>query len=478
MHFINNINIIFLLYSSNITIKIKKNGLHSIYNNNQTINILDQEYTLKKPDFIYINGINQSIINNQYNFENKDNTIKLSWNEPIDYCTGLFWDCSNITEIDLSEFNSSRNTQTFRMFEGCSSLTSINFANFDTSKVTFMGGMFLNCYSISSLDLSNFDTSKVIFMDSMFENCTSLTSLNLSNFLTSDVTFMTFMFQSCSKLEYLNIQNFITNDNLYYPLMFSNTPINLVICINENKATKIMELIRSRTCTIIDCSENWRKNRKKKVEDYSSCQDNCISISKYEYNGVCYSQCFNTDEYKMIITNEENFCGKICQRDNPFLLPYEQKCIKKCDLNDINKICFLTYNKDDSDDLMLNHIKDNLKIKIINELHNDIIIEEKEIKFIFSKLDIMNNDQNFEKCKKSFDITYNNIYPKKDFYILSITLSNDIKEEYEIYYHLDNEEYMTKLDLEEIDEKCYLKTSISKCKDYSIKSLIDVKCIS
>ena len=165
MHFINNINIIFLLYSSNITIKIKKNGLHSIYNKNQTINILYQEYTLKKPDFIYINGINQSIINNQYNFENKDNTIKLSWNEPIDYCTGLFWDCSNITEIDLSEFNSSRNTQTFRMFEGCSSLTSINFANFDTSKVTFMGCMFLNCYSISSLDLSNFDTSKVIFMD-------------------------------------------------------------------------------------------------------------------------------------------------------------------------------------------------------------------------------------------------------------------------------------------------------------------------
>ena len=180
----------------------------------------------------------------------------------------------------------------------------------------------------------------------------------------------------------------------------------------------------------------------------------------------------------MIITNEENFCGKICQRDNPFLLPYEQKCIKKCDLNDINKICFLTYNKDDSDDLMLNHIKDNLKIKIINELHNDIIIEEKEVKFTFSKLDIMNNAQNFEKCKKSFDITYNNIYPKKDFYILSIILLNDIKEEYEIYYHLDNEEYLTKLDLEEIDEKCYLKTSISKCKDYSIKSLIDDKCIS
>ena len=44
---------------------------------------------------------------------------------------------------------------------------------------------------------------------------------------------------------------------------------------------------------------------------------------------------------------------------------------------------------------MLNHIKDNLKIKIINELHNDIIIEEKEVKFTFSKLDIMNNPDLF-----------------------------------------------------------------------------------
>ena len=77
---------------------------------------------------------------------------------------------------------------------------------------------------------------------------------------------MTSMFQSCSKLEYLNIQNFITNDNLNYEQMFSNTLINLVICINENKATKIMEFIQSRTCTIIDCSENWRKNWKKKLK--------------------------------------------------------------------------------------------------------------------------------------------------------------------------------------------------------------------
>ena len=39
------------------------------------------------------------------------------------------------------------------------SLTELNLSNFDTSKVTNMGGMFSKCSKIVSLDLSSFDTS-------------------------------------------------------------------------------------------------------------------------------------------------------------------------------------------------------------------------------------------------------------------------------------------------------------------------------
>ena len=48
--------------------------------------------------------------------------------------------------------------------------------------MTDMTNMFLNCSSLTSLDLSSFNTSKVTTMERMFDLCCSLTSLDLSNF--------------------------------------------------------------------------------------------------------------------------------------------------------------------------------------------------------------------------------------------------------------------------------------------------------
>ena len=62
--------------------------------------------------------------------------------------------------------------------------------------------MFLDCSSLSSLDVSNFDTSNVTDMRSMFRNCRSLTSLDLSNFNTSrSVEYMSDMFKYTGKTE-------------------------------------------------------------------------------------------------------------------------------------------------------------------------------------------------------------------------------------------------------------------------------------
>ena len=54
------------------------------------------------------------------------------------------------------------------MFYGCSSLTSLDLSNFNTSNVIDMNNMFYGCSSLTSLDLSNFDTSNVLFMNYMF----------------------------------------------------------------------------------------------------------------------------------------------------------------------------------------------------------------------------------------------------------------------------------------------------------------------
>ena len=120
---------------------------------------------------------------------------------------------TNILDIDVSNFDTSRVTTMGYMFSGMSSLTSLDLSNFNTSNVTEMNHMFFQVRSLTTLDLSNFDTSKVTTMCRMFDSMSSLTSLNLSNFDTSRVTNMEYMFSlehedaAKDKLEKIYVNN-------------------------------------------------------------------------------------------------------------------------------------------------------------------------------------------------------------------------------------------------------------------------------
>ena len=117
----------------------------------------------------------------------------------------MFWGCSSLQSLDVSNFDTSKITHMYGMFRECSSLQFLDVSNFDTSKVISMNYMFYACSSLQSLDVSNFDTSKVIEMNDMFSNCSSLQTLDVSNFDTSNVTDMSSMFYACSSLQTLNL---------------------------------------------------------------------------------------------------------------------------------------------------------------------------------------------------------------------------------------------------------------------------------
>ena len=57
------------------------------------------------------------------------------------------------------------------MFYGCSSLKEINLTNFNTNDVTNMNHMFYGCSSLKELNLTNFDTNNVNDMKDMFSEC-------------------------------------------------------------------------------------------------------------------------------------------------------------------------------------------------------------------------------------------------------------------------------------------------------------------
>lgn len=104
----------------------------------------------------------------------------------INLCSLLGIKIGNIRNIKNVIFEESFNTYTptslkdfFRDCPGLNEITGLKYLN--TAEVTDMSFMFWNCKNLSSLDLTNFNTTKVENMSGMFSMCQKLSSLTLSN---------------------------------------------------------------------------------------------------------------------------------------------------------------------------------------------------------------------------------------------------------------------------------------------------------
>ena len=123
----------------------------------------------------------------------------------------MFYCMRILTTLDLSNFNTSKVTDMSTMFAGMVNLTTVNISNFDTRNVKNMNGMFAEMPNLTTLDLSNFDTSQVTDMSDMFDGLIKLTTLGLSNFNTSKVTNMHGMFSRMNNLTTLDLSSFDTS---------------------------------------------------------------------------------------------------------------------------------------------------------------------------------------------------------------------------------------------------------------------------
>ncbi len=81
---------------------------------------------------------------------------------------------SNLKSVISAEVNVTGMTDASYLFEGCRNLTDVDMSGFDTSQVTDMDGMFCYCSGLSELNLSSFDTSQVTDMWGMFSGCSGL----------------------------------------------------------------------------------------------------------------------------------------------------------------------------------------------------------------------------------------------------------------------------------------------------------------
>ena len=134
---------------------------------------------------------------------------------------GMFALCTNLRNIDFSNFNTSNVTNMASMFAYCMNISTLNLSSFNTSRVTDMSSMFTTCSALYNLDISSFNTSRVTNMASMFSYCTQLGSLRLNNFDTSKVTNMSNMFAYCNNLVSLLITSFDTSSVNNMTCMFA-----------------------------------------------------------------------------------------------------------------------------------------------------------------------------------------------------------------------------------------------------------------
>ena len=248
--------------------------------------------------------------------------------------SGMFWTIEEVTDIDVSTFDTSAVENMYDMFSNTHNLTSLDLSNFDTQNVTVMKDMFYNTYKLKTINLSSFDTRNVADMRGMFKDSRTLEALDLSNFDTSKVTSMTEMFYGASALVSLDLSNFNTSNVTDMTSMFAKTTnlknLNLVSFNTEKVRNMSVMFYGSDSLTSLDLSSFNTKN----VTNISYMffgMDKITTINIVNFNtqnveNISYlfgTETGSVDNLTTIYVNNDFNTDKLLQSENIFMNRYQ-----------------------------------------------------------------------------------------------------------------------------------------------------------
>ena len=236
--------------------------------------------------------------------------IKIICKKPLKTTNYMFCECTTLTSVDLSNFNTSKVTNMSHMFRKCSSLIFLNLSSFNTNNVLNMSYMFRECSSLTNLNLVNFNTEKVTNMSYMFLECSNLVVLNIKNFNTSQVINMESMFFKCGSLKELDITNFKTDNVINMSWMFSDcsslSDINLKNFVTDNVINMGSMFSHCTTLKNLDLS-NFNNSKVEKMSwMFSHCSSlENLDISNFELNASC--------DVNYMFSSMNKTCNVICK---------------------------------------------------------------------------------------------------------------------------------------------------------------------
>ena len=173
---------------------INYNVVDESSDNNQIIS--RSIYSLELPTKISFEGQTSLIESNYLNTSNMTSAYN------------LFYNCTNLTYVDLRDSDFSKIETIERMFAYCSNLLTIDGLNdIDISNVNNMGGVFTDCSKIPELNVSNWNVSKVTNFGAIFRRCSKLTNIDVSKWNTSSGVIMSGIFTNCTGLIELDLSN-------------------------------------------------------------------------------------------------------------------------------------------------------------------------------------------------------------------------------------------------------------------------------
>ena len=198
----------------------------------------------------------------------------------------MFYKLSSVKSLDISNFNTPNVEYMYFMFYGCESITYLDISNFNTHKIKIMDGMFSYCSSLVVLNLSNFNTSEVISMEYLFKGCSSLISIDLSNFDTSLTTTFDYMFAGCSSLQNLDLYSFDTSSVVSMKSLFCNCSslINLNLEFFNTSYVTNMDYMFSGCNNLISVNLNYFNTTLTRTMKYMF--SNCSSLKKVNISNI------------------------------------------------------------------------------------------------------------------------------------------------------------------------------------------------
>lgn len=142
----------------------------------------------KNVDLTMISPRNETSLNGLFRYNTNLTNINVSnWDTSnITSLSFAFASMTNLERVDFAEWDVSHVTDFFAMFNASNKVKIIDVSKWDTSSAINMGWM-LTGNNLKYLDVNHFDTSKVTNMYAMFSNSRSLTQLDISKFDTSNV---------------------------------------------------------------------------------------------------------------------------------------------------------------------------------------------------------------------------------------------------------------------------------------------------